>query len=270
MRVSIVAAMRSRTAPLVCVPGGPLLPSAYLRDLGGLSEHATLVFTEPPSDPASYRCDVVADALESVRRQLGVDRLDLLGHSAGANVVLRYAERYPSRVARLLLVTPSTLAVGIEIRDEARSAIARSRIGEPWYEDAAAALQRIQSGDPVDADWDAIAPFSHGRWDAAAAAYDAEMNAQRDPVAATAFGADGAFDPPATRAALASLHVPVTIIAGSVDVGVPPSAAEELAGLFPDALVTVLDGAGHFPWVDVPEAFVAAAVRGLRAGTLDG
>lgn len=268
--MSIVAPMGTRTAPLVCVPGGPLLPSAYLRDLGGLSEHAPLVFTEPPVDPASSRCDVRADALESVRVQLGVERLDLLGHSAGANVVLRYAERYPARVARLLLVTPSTRAVGIDIDDEARSAVARNRVGEPWYEDAAAALERIRSGDPLAADWDAIAPFSHGRWDAAAAAYDAQMNAQLDPVTVAAFGADGAFDPPATRSVLASLAVPVTIIAGSVDVGLPPSVAEEFAGLFPDASVTVLDGAGHFPWGDVPEAFVAAAVRALRAGTLDG
>ncbi len=40
--------------PLVCLPGGPMLDSAYLRDLGGLTAHRTLVRLERPGGvPAS-------------------------------------------------------------------------------------------------------------------------------------------------------------------------------------------------------------------------
>ena len=177
--------------------------------------------------------------------------------------MLRYAERYPGHVARLLLVAPSTRAAGIGITDQARSAVARSRSSEPWYPDAAQALGRIQAGEARAGDWEAIAPFSYGRWDQAAAAYNAGMEAASNPAAAEAFGADGAFDPPATRAALATLGTPVSILAGRVDVGLPLAAMEELAGLFPAAELSVLEGAGHFPWVDNPEAFTAAAERAL-------
>ena len=62
--------------PLVCLPGGPMLDSAYLRDLGGLAAHRTLTRldlrgtggSETPSAPASYRCDRQVADVEAVRR----------------------------------------------------------------------------------------------------------------------------------------------------------------------------------------------------------
>ncbi len=168
-------------APLVCVPGGPLLSADYLGDLGGLSDHAELILLDhrgsgasgTPTDPATYRCDRVADDVEALRLHLGLERLELLGHSAGANVVYRYAERHPDRVDRLVLVTPSTWAVGVEISDEARSEVARPRAYEPWCREAAAALARAQAGTATEADWAAITPFTYGRWDNEVAAYNA-------------------------------------------------------------------------------------------------
>jgi proline iminopeptidase len=258
--------------PLVCVPGGPLLPATYLGNLGGLDHCAELVLFNPPGsasadeeDETFYRCDRVVADLESLRQHLGLHVVRLLGHSAGANIVLRYVERYPENVDRLLLVAPSTRAVGIGITDDARSAVARTRAHEPWYELAAAALSRIHAGDASGEDWEAIAPFSFGRWDRAAAAYNAQLDAAKNPVAAAAFGAEGAFNPPATRAALATLNVPVTILAGAVDVGLPFSAMKQLAALFPAADLVVQDESGHFPWIDNPEALVALASHALGA-----
>src|SRR5690349_8862207 len=105
-------------APLVCVPGGPLLSADYLGDLGGLDAHAELILldhrgsgaSDSPADATSFRCDRVVEDIEALRVHLGAERLALLGHSAGANVVYRYAERYPERLDRLILVTPSTRA----------------------------------------------------------------------------------------------------------------------------------------------------------------
>lgn len=263
-------------APLVCVPGGPLLSAGYLGDLGGLTDHAELILLDhrgsgasgTPADPATYRCDRVADDLEALRLHLGLERLDLLGHSAGANVVYRFAERHPDRIGRLILVTPSTRAVGVEISDEARSGIAESRAREPWYDEAAAALARAQAGTATDADWAAIAPFTHGRWDHEVAAYDARMEAERNHEAARAFGGVGAYDPTVTRAALATLDIPVMVVAGSVDVGNPVGAMAEVARLFPRGELVVQEDAGHFPWVDDPACFreLVAARLTYRSG----
>jgi pimeloyl-ACP methyl ester carboxylesterase len=55
-------------APLVCVPGGPLLSADYLGDLGGLADHAELILLDhrgsgssgAPNDPATYRSAIVS------------------------------------------------------------------------------------------------------------------------------------------------------------------------------------------------------------------
>ena len=263
-------------APLVCVPGGPLLSADYLGDLGGLSHDAELILLDhrgsgasgAPADPTSYRCDRVVEDIEALRIHLGVERLSLLGHSAGANIVYRYAEQHPDRVERLVLVTPSTRALAIEISDDARSEVARSRRSEPWYPDASAALARVQTGAATAADWAALAPFSHGRWDDEVAAYDARMDAERNVEAARMFETEGAFEPVRTRAALAALDIPVLVLAGGVDVGNPVEAMAEVAALFRRGELVVQERAGHFPWRDDPATFRSlVAAQGRRPKT---
>jgi pimeloyl-ACP methyl ester carboxylesterase len=259
-------------APLLCLPGGPMLDSAYFRDLGGLATHRSLARLDlrgtggsgTPPDPATYRCDRQVADVEAVRRALGLETLDLLGHSAGANLACRYAEAHPDRVGRLLLVTPSTRAVGLEISDEARSEMARRRADEPWYAAASAALGRVQAGSEHPADWAEVSAFMYARWDDETRAYEAWMDGLRDDDKAMAFGAAGAYDPETTRAAMASLDAPVLVLAGGCDTGNPTPVMAELAGLFPHGELVVHEQAGHFPWVDDPSGFVALVEEFVR------
>jgi pimeloyl-ACP methyl ester carboxylesterase len=251
-------------APLLCLPGGPMLDSGYFRDLGGLDSRRAFArldlrgtgASDAPADPASYRCDRQVSDIEAVRRHLGLERIDLLAHSAGANLAYRYVERHPDRVGRLLLVTPSTRGVGVDTPDEARSEIATQRSREPWYAEAAAALARVQSGTGSEDDWSAISPFMYQRWDDESRAYEAWMDERRVEEPAVAYGADDAFDPETTRAALAKLDLPVLVLAGGFDTGNPPKVMAEVAALIPRAELVVQESAGHFPWVDEPERFV--------------
>ncbi|MFB6956055.1 alpha/beta fold hydrolase [Streptomyces sp. NPDC056309] len=258
--------------PVICLPGGPMRASDYLGDLGGLSAHRRLVLPDlrgtggsaVPRDPASYRCDRLVDDVEALREHLGVERVDVLAHSAGANLAALYAARHPERVGRLALITPSVLAVGIEVTGEVRRETARRREGEPWFAAAYAALEEITAGRATDAHWQAVARLRHGRWDAAARALDAADSEEKNGEAAAAYAADGAFDPDATRAALARFTAPVLVLAGEVDLNSPPIAMAEYAGLFPHAELVVQPGAGHYPWLDDAGRFVAATAAFLR------
>jgi pimeloyl-ACP methyl ester carboxylesterase len=249
-------------APLLCLPGGPMLESAYLGDLGGLPNHRALALldlrgtgaSDVPADPATYHCDRQVADVEAVRRQLGLERLDVLGHSAGANLAYRYAEVHPDRVARLLLVTPSPRGVGVDRQDDERARLAASRSHEPWYAEASAAFARVMDGSATDADWSAIDPFTYGRWDDDVRAYNDWMNARRHPAAAEAY-AEG-YDPAVTVPALAVLDVPVLVLGGELDLGNPPGLMSDVAAVFPSAELVVQEGAGHFPWVDDPDRFV--------------
>ena len=259
--------------PLLCLPGGPMRASACLGDLGGLSRHRRLILLDlrgtgssaTPADPSSYRCDRLVDDVLGLQDHLGLESADVLGHSAGANIAVQYALRHPARVSRLVLVTPSGRAAGLEPDAAMRREIVSLRRGEPWFADAAAAFERIAVGGGAEEDWAAAAPFFYGRWDSAAQANDASEEGQTNEEAAAAFGAEGAFDPAATRAGLAGLGSPALVIGGSLDLQRPPAITAEYAALFADARLVVQPGAGHFPWLDDPGQFVAAVTEFLNA-----
>ncbi|HEY1176741.1 MAG TPA: alpha/beta fold hydrolase, partial [Phytomonospora sp.] len=130
--------------PLICVPGGPMRASEYLGDLGGLSRHRTLVTLDlrgtgdsaTPADPATYRCDRQVGDVEALREHLGLDRVDLLAHSAGGDLALLYAAAHPERIANLVLVTARARALGIEFTPAQRREGFALRAGEPWFPEA--------------------------------------------------------------------------------------------------------------------------------------
>ncbi|MCW2860074.1 MAG: alpha/beta hydrolase [Actinoallomurus sp.] len=255
--------------PVICLPGGPMQDSVYMGELGGLSAHRQLIMVDLrgtgqsaiPEDAASYRCDRLVDDVEALREHLGLDRIDLLAHCAGANLAALYVARHPERVGKLALITPSPVAVGIITTGERRREAALLRKDEPWFGAAFAALEAILAGNGTD--WKAVDPFFYGRWDAAAQAHLAAQDGHQNTEAAAAYGAEGAFEPDATRAALTAFNAPVLLLAGETDLNSIPSVVAEYAGLFPNAEFAVQPGAGHFPWADDAEALVATTAAFL-------
>ncbi len=254
--------------PLVCLPGGPMQASAYLGDLGGLSAHRLLLIPDLrgtgssaiPADPATYRCDRQVPDVEALRERLRLERFDLLGHSAGASLALLYAVRHPERVRRLVLVNPSPRAVPLEITDLDRRWVAEERRGEPWFPEAFAALERVWNGQATPADGRALAPFIYGRWDAETQAYSAREAGQKNKVAAATYNAEGAFNPDSVRIGPAGLTAPVLLVSGELDLQLPPKAAADYAGLFPQAELAMVPGGGHFAWLDDADWFVQKVI----------
>ena len=252
--------------PLVCLPGGPGRASEYLGDLGGLSQLRQLVLLDPrgvgmsadPADPASFRVGRLVHDVEAFRVHLGLDRMDLLAHSAGAVLAMLYAAAYPEHLSRLILVTPGLAAVGVDgTEDQLRAALTR-RSAEPWYPDALAAMEKLFAGTQSLEAFRASRPFYYGRWDEAAQAHATVGVSERHQPAREGFFAGDPFDPPATRTALTNLTAPVLLYAGSLDPVVPPAAVQEAAPLFNDATVAVQPQAAHFPWIDGPATFRTA------------
>ncbi|WP_117213127.1 alpha/beta fold hydrolase [Allorhizocola rhizosphaerae] len=247
--------------PVVCLPGGPV-DSTYLGDLGGLSRQRQLIILDlrgtgrsaVAQDPSSCRCDRMVGDVEAMREHLGFAQMDLLAHSGGANLAAQYAARYPNNVGKLALIGPGTRAVGIAITGETRRELALLRKDEPWFAQAFAALEAITEG--TGSDWEAIAPFFYGRWDEAAQKHHAASQPSNID-AVVHFGAEGAFAPAATRTALAALNAPVLLLAGEFDMNSPPRSVAEFADLFSDATFDVQPGAGHYPWLDDADQFVA-------------
>jgi proline iminopeptidase len=252
--------------PLVCLPGGPGRAVEYLGDLGGLGSSRQLVLVDPrgvglsadPADPATFRVDRLVSDVEMLRVHLGLDRMALLAHSAGAILATLYAAVYPEHVSSLILVTPGLAALGVEVTEEQLRAGLTRRASEPWYPEALAALEEIFAGSQSMPAFRASRPFYYSRWDATAQANAMAGVSERHQAAREGFFADVSLDVAGTRDALKELDAPVLLYAGDLDPLVTPAMVQEAALLFTEATVVVQPGAGHFPWVDDPAAFSAA------------
>jgi pimeloyl-ACP methyl ester carboxylesterase len=249
--------------PLVCVPGGPGQAVEYLGDLGGLSSHRTLILldnrgtgaSQVPQDPATYQVGQLVQDVEALRDHLGLERMDLFGHSASGGICLLYAAEHPHRLDHLVLAAPSLRAVGIP-SDLGVDEVLAQRAHEPWYAGAVAALY-AEAASPQELQryrW-LSAPLLYGRWNAAAQAQAAAEPAQFAQPATDGFYAS--FDPdPALPKRLAALAAPVLLVAGEYDIWPTCTAVRGLAALLDNADLALLPRAGHFPWVDDPASFV--------------
>lgn len=101
--------------PLLIVHGGPGLGHKYLEPLSGLSAERPVIFydqlgcgkSDKPADSALWTIERFAEEVESVRDALGLDRVQILGHSNGTLITARYmSSRIASGVAGVVLSNP--------------------------------------------------------------------------------------------------------------------------------------------------------------------
>jgi pimeloyl-ACP methyl ester carboxylesterase len=247
---------------LVCHPGGPGFSGATLTDLGGLSESFECVVVDPrgtgrsaPEDTYSQE-DYVAD-LEQLREDLGVEQFDLLGHSHGGFVAAQYAATHPERVRRLVLA-----AMAPRLAPEYGAAIDTvwDASNDPTIASAREARAQRLSSDDLEPDeiirlamLELRLFFAH-----ADGVPDIGHVFEREPPNLDAllyFNRETApgFD---LRPLLPAVRAQTLVITGDHDF-LGKLAADELVAGIADARSVVLREAGHFLWIDQPQAFAS-------------
>src|SRR5712692_6682688 len=257
---------------LVCHPGGPGFSSTYLADFGGLGESFTLVFFNPRGTGGSDRTqtyaldDYVAD-LEELRAQLGLEEMNLLGHSHGGFVAIAYASEYPARVRGLVL--SCTAARFHEPQQRAMEEAKDKRRDEPWYEDANAALEQEQAGDfTSDEELAELVvrelAFYFAHFDDAARAFLRAHVAVEQPNAdALKYFNDNEFTTLDLRPNLVRIDAPTLVLTGADDLICGPVCAEDLSNGIAGAETLILDDCGHFPYFEQRARFRAEVTRFL-------
>ncbi len=101
---------------VVVLHGGPGLHSRYLHAaFDGLAQGRVFIYydqrgrgrSDPGADPTTLTAAQDVADLDTLRRFFGLARMKLAAHHWGAALAVLYAKRYPERVSRLLLVSPS-------------------------------------------------------------------------------------------------------------------------------------------------------------------
>jgi proline iminopeptidase len=256
-----------RGDPLVLCHGGPGLWDMF-GDLARMLAGVRTVHRwdqrgcgrSQPGGPYSIARSV-AD-LDAVRRHLGHERMALLGHSWGAQVALRYALDHPDRVTRLIYLSGTGLSAD-SWRDAFHASFDR-RLGADRTR-----LDELEAGSAADQRAAAVLRWSADFVDRARARQHAEaMATPWFPVNWEANRLLNAEIKATWReseliAACRELPVPTLILEGAEDLR-PRWAVDSLAAVLPAVTRVTLDGVGHLPWIEAPQA-TAAALREFLA-----
>ncbi len=269
----LIAGLRAGSGPpVLLVHGGPGLGFEYLRDLADelAQENDVAWYQQRGLAPSvSEGPFTVATEVGDARRvldALGWDKAYVVGHSWGGHLALHVAEALPERVFGVLAVDPlGSVGDGRwpefdeEIfRRTPEEVRARARELDELTTDGAAddemALEQMRLVWPAYfADPEQAPPMPALRM-------ASECSAQ--------LGRSILAQLPALEAGLPRIRVPVGFVHGSRS-PMPVAAATDAADRIPDAWVEVVDGAGHFVWVEAPGA-VRVSLRRLTAESSPG
>jgi pimeloyl-ACP methyl ester carboxylesterase len=209
---------------------------ALAPDLPGFGASAAL--------PGPYTMEAYADRLAALLDARGLDRAAVAGGSMGGVVAQHLALRHPARVARLLLV-----ATGAAMADPAAGlARAEAVAAAPWDEAAVGPVVAGFFHTPPPAD--DLAGF---RRVALSASHAAAVEAARSNARSR------------TLERLGEIAVPVLIVQGRHDRARTPEHGAAMRDRIPGARLEVIDGAGHTPQLEAPDAFHRLALPFLLA-----
>lgn len=242
--------------PVVLLHGFPFDHTLWAAQIEALSPAYRVIAPDlrghgrSPAPEGAYSMDALADDVLAALDERGIERAVWFGHSLGGYVTMAALRRAPARIAAIGLVAT-----------------------HPHPDTPDKRLQRIQS-----AELTAAKGMSDLALSMMAVLFAPELDRQSAPAQAVyammqrtaPVGAAGALramaDRPDSVATLQAAHLPAVVIAGAADHIVSLDVAEDMAALANASLVTV-EGAGHLPMIEQPDATTAA----LRAflGALD-
>ena len=250
--------------PVLLLHGGPGLGFGYLRELADelAQENDVAWYQQRGLDPSAAEgpYSVAADVADARRvlDALGWQRAYVVGHSWGGHLALHVAEAMPERLLGVLAVDPLG-AIGDGRWPEFDEEIFR-RTPESVRE-RASEIDELSSAGEAD---DALA-LAGMRLVWTAYFTDPElappMPALRIATERSAEMVPSIFaELPALEAGLPGIRIPVGFVHGSRS-PMPLAASTDAADRIPGAWVEVVEGAGHFTWVEAPGAVLAALRR---------
>jgi pimeloyl-ACP methyl ester carboxylesterase len=241
-----------RRPTVVLVHGGPgTYDHSYFKpDFGRLTERAQVVYLDLRGHghsawgvPTEWTVEACADDVRVFCDELGVADPIVLGHSLGAVIVLLYGARHPGHAAGLVVQS------GFARLDLPRLVEGFRRVAG---DEVAELARRSYSGEEVtEAEWARVfGAFGPRVLDAAELARR-RRNLDLSPHGMELLRRLDIVDQ------LERIGSPTLVCVGALDSVTPVDAAQEVVDALPPgvARLEILEGAGHFPWKDVPDRY---------------
>lgn len=232
-----------RTRYLVCGEGSPVLVlhgwrasiETVMSILTGLAPVATVYALDLPghgeSDlpPRPWGVEEYQEFVGAFMDALSIDSPTIVGHSNGGRIAIRMASTEPRRAARLVLVDSAGIRPKRTLRWYRRVGMAKvGKYAARFLGTPGERLRELLVGRAASADYAAAGPLR--------------------PTLVRLVNAD-------LRPYMPAIEVPTLLVWGSGDTDTPMSAGREMEQLIPDAGLVVLEGAGHYSYLDQPARF---------------
>jgi pimeloyl-ACP methyl ester carboxylesterase len=192
----------------------------------------------------------VADAV-SVMDALGWERAWVIGHSWGGHLAMHVAVARPERLAGLVVLDAlealpdgGAAALGEHLM-KWLSPADRAQVEEYYEREEAGGGSEAESVEALRMVW----PFYFGDPDTASPM--PEMRIDLEGSAATWASINKHFEGGTLEAGLPELRMPVLVLHGAKS-PIPAAEAARTAALIPGVHLTILEGIGHFPWLERP------------------
>lgn len=258
--------------PLLLINGGPGWSSAHMLPVARRLADArrVILFDQRGTgesvlrrlDSTTVTMRAMVDDIDALRRHLGIERWDVMGHSFGGMLAMAYAAAYPERVSSMVLSAPG--GADLSLLDYYEASLADRLL--PWEREAAAFWS--------DPERMGAAP-KHAAYEIARATVGAflydrarlpDLLAVLDedtwsiPVSNLVWGdlARTDFD---VRDSMRRFHAPVLVVQGRQD-ALGALHARQIADLFDHAEFRIIEEAAHLMWLD-QEAEYYDVVRGF-------
>jgi proline iminopeptidase len=260
--------------PLVVVHGGPGLGHDYLvPHFRALSDRFRLIFydqrgcgrSDAFTDVKEASVDLAVEDLDGIRKEFGLQTMNLAGQSWGAVIAIEYALKYPEKVQNLLLLEPAPASAAY-LPEFQQTILERLSTADREEMTRLAQSTELNRRDP-----DAFRKFLGIRFKAyfADRAFQQKMSLQyfdRDRVEKF-FTSSSAYASFLQKfdlyGKMDGIKKPTLIIRGQID-PIPPAAIERMHRAIRNSELHVIPKCGHFVHIEKPDAYFSLITAFLR------
>lgn len=271
--IEIACTMVGETDPVIVLHGAIGLGSTYMRALDPWADELGLTYYDQRGSGETPLGDAqrvsfpggVAD-LEGLRRGLGLDRVKLLGHSAGAYLAALYAATHPENTSSIVLLHPGPPLVP-ELMQRFGKQMATGRT--PAENDARRALEESEEfrrQEPLALErheLNTFLPFfrDHGTIERVSLGFTAITAANVQQGRQRMIGSLGPLDP---LRQFARISCPTLVVHAELD-PIPVEWSRLLADTIPGADFAVIEGGSHFSMIEDSAKLRSTVVPWLRS-----
>lgn len=253
--------------PLLIIHGGPGLSHDYLEPqlIELLANNYKLIFFDQRAsgrssgveDTAQITMTQFVDDFESIRKHLGINKINVLGHSFGGLLAMFYASTYPNALDKIILLDSSPaswepyfpmidLAISERATDADKEELRKIRLLRPNIQPPTMERYFKIYFRPFFNNSQLTEDLSLGVTEQWVSNYMVTY-----PRIMKSLGKHDILDK------LSSINASTLVIHGEDSV-IPVGSAQTISNRIPNCRLIILKGVGHFPYIEAPEEFANA------------